>query len=259
MKLKIKKIKKYWEDRPPQTWYSEKKKFTKEFYEDIEKQRYTSHYDFIPEVFEFNKYPGQKVLEVGCGLGTEIIQYAKYKSHVTGVDLTENAIKKTAERFKMYNLKGVFQTENAENLSFSDNVFDLVLSVGVFHHTPNTRKCVDEAVRVLKPGKKAIILLYSKGLWYSIIILKNYILQGQMFKMSLQKCLNKNSEYFGNSPLTKFYSKRGIKQLFKGYDIVFLKKYCLGPKFTKWFPRSINRFFESLIGNNWVIKVRKSK
>jgi len=59
-------------------------------------------------------------------------------------------------------LTGTFKKENAEQLSFPNESFDWVYSHGVLHHTPNTQRAMDEVHRVLKPGGRAIIMLYHK-------------------------------------------------------------------------------------------------
>jgi SAM-dependent methyltransferase len=59
-------------------------------------------------------------------------------------------------------LSGTFLQANAEQLGFPDQCFDLVYSHGVLHHTPNTRTAIDEVYRVLKPGGRAIVMLYHR-------------------------------------------------------------------------------------------------
>ena len=265
-----KKIKEYWTNRLPQRWYSKKDYGTEEYWDEVSKKRYSIYYSYLPTIAEFNDHKGEKLLEIGVGVGTDALEYGKGGANVTGIDLTETAIEITKNRFKQKNLKGIFKTDDAENLSFSDNMFDIVYCFGILHHTPNTKKSINEIRRVLKPGGKAIIMLYAKG-WkhYCIRLFYNGLLKGQLFKMSKQEVINKNSEVEGNSPLTKVYSRKEIEELFgKKWQHIDIKRYRMGaffeyshygrpmlPKPIRWLSCKLK--LERLFGENWIIKVIK--
>jgi ubiquinone/menaquinone biosynthesis C-methylase UbiE len=102
------------------------------------------------------------VLEVGCGLGTDGAQFAKAGAVYTGIDLTDAAIDLAKRRFELFQLPGTFRVADAERLDFPDNTFDIVYSHGVLHHTPDTAAAVREVHRVLRPGGKAIVMLYHR-------------------------------------------------------------------------------------------------
>ena len=82
------KIKEYWEDKQPSRWYSKKEVGSKEYYDEVEQRRYNYFCPYIPKVAEFDKHKGEKVLEVGVGLGLDLKQYAQNGSICYGVDLT---------------------------------------------------------------------------------------------------------------------------------------------------------------------------
>ncbi|MFT3892216.1 MAG: class I SAM-dependent methyltransferase [Anaerolineales bacterium] len=52
---------------------------------------------------------------------------------------------------------------DAEQLPFAGNAFDLIVSLGVLHHTADTAGSIREVYRLLKPGGRAIIMLYRSG------------------------------------------------------------------------------------------------
>ena len=265
------KIKSYWEINPPQIWYSNKKPLSNEWFNEIEYKRYKLYYDYLPTVAEFKDHAGEKVLEIGVGVGTDILQYAKNKSKVYGIDLTRNAVGTTRLNLKRYGLNAEnLQVADAENLPFKDNTFDLVFSFGVLHHTPNTLKGINEIHRVLKPEGKAIVMLYSVG-WKHIFkrIFINGILKGDILRMGYQRTINKNTEVKGNSPLTKVYLKGAVKRLFWGFGEVEISKYRLGEYFdyppyrTRKLPKFVSNFMyfltlEKLLGENWIIKATKT-
>lgn len=257
-------IKCYWETRLPQRWYSKHfkaKEGTIEYYENAAKYRYKTHFPYLVEDCEFDKHKDDKVLEIGIGMGTDLLQYAKNGSVVYGIDLTKNAIKQTKKRFEVYGLKSDLRVGDAENLPFQNNFFDLVYSNGVLHHTPNTQKAIDEVHRVLKFGGKAIILLYAKGwMYYTFFPLYYGILKGDLFKMSWDALVHKHYEMEGNVPLVRVYKKKEIKRLFKRFKIIMLKRRplitSLGDRLpNKWLVKQL----EKVWGGMWMIKVTKEK
>jgi SAM-dependent methyltransferase len=88
--------------------------------------------------------------------------FAHHAARYTGVDLTQAAVDATREHFELLGLEGTFGIENAEQLSFADQSFDFVYSFGVLHHTPKPETAFAEVHRVLRPGGRAIIMLYHK-------------------------------------------------------------------------------------------------
>lgn len=243
-------IKKYWNRKQPSKWYSKKEYGTKEYYDEVEHRRYNYFCPYIPINAEFDRHKGEKILEVGVGLGTDLKQYAKNGAICYGTDLTEGAIEETKKHLEVYGLNANLQVMDAENLQFGDNTFNLAYSFGVLHHTPDTQKAIDEIYRVLKPGGKAIIMLYSKS-WQHYIFRVGIagILYGELRRMSVQELINKYSEAYGFSPLTKLYHKKEVRQFFKKFRNVEIKHYHYK-----------NKFFQYKSGfymGNWIIKAVK--
>jgi len=131
------------------------------FFEQFREYRYRTEWH-IPRLVPFAEARGLKVLEIGTGNGADGVMFALNGAHYTGVDLTEAALEATRRHFAVMGLTGTFKKENAEQLSFPNESFDWVYSHGVLHHTPNTQRAMDEVHRVLKPGGRAIIMLYHK-------------------------------------------------------------------------------------------------
>lgn len=135
---------------------------TRAFYDAAEKLRYEYHYHLMP-LFQriAREFPKGKLLEVGCSMGNDTIQFARLGMNVTGVDLTPKAIELIQQRFALYGLTGDFRVADAEKLPFDDNTFDVCYSFGVLHHTPDTAGAIEELRRVLRPGGKAFVMLYN--------------------------------------------------------------------------------------------------
>lgn len=134
---------------------------TRAFLESYTRHRFETMW-WIRETIPFEVARGKKVLEIGCGNGADGIVFAEHGAHYTGVDLTETAVGAAKRHFEMMGYDGVFQTENAERLSFEDESFDIVYAFGVLHHTPSPVRAIDEVFRVLRPGGFAIVMLYHK-------------------------------------------------------------------------------------------------
>src|SRR6266850_3995313 len=154
-------VRAFWQAHPCGTKFSDAEMGTREFFELIEAHRYAKEWH-IPEAADFGGARGLKVLEIGCGLGTDGAQFAAAGADYTGVDLTDAAVELARKRFELFDLSGKFQTADAENLDFANKSFDLVYSHGVLHHTPDTAKAIREVHRVLRPGGRAIVMLYHR-------------------------------------------------------------------------------------------------
>ena len=135
-----------------------------EFFEHLDEIKKTDIEKFAMHYWAFDSFQGKKVLDVGCGPGWITVSYASQGAEVTAIDLTDAAVALTRKNLERLKLKANVQQGNAESIEFSDNSFDLVVSSGVLHHTPNTYKAIQECYRVCKPGGTAKITLYHKGL-----------------------------------------------------------------------------------------------
>lgn len=258
MELKYQ-IKQYWQDKQPSQWYSKKQKGTKEYYDEVEEKRYKAYYPYIPKIAEFDKYKGKKVLEVGVGMGIDLKQYAKNGAECFGIDLTEGSIEEARKHLEVYGVKANLRVMDAENLEFPSNNFDLVYSFGVLHHTPNTQKAIDEIYRVLKPSGRAIVMLYSKS-WQHYVIRVGIagIWGGELRRMSMQELINKYSEAYGFSPLTKLYHKSEVKIFFQKFKDIDISHW----HYKVSYPNGIRQKIASLknrnyLMGNWIIKAVK--
>lgn len=118
--------------------------------------------DFLYNLHEFLSFKGKKVLDIGCGNGYILSHYQKAGAICYGVDITEIGVELSKQRLAKEGGEGEILLANAEALPFEDNTFDCVCSMGVLHHTPNTQKAIDEAIRVLKPNGRFIMMFYHE-------------------------------------------------------------------------------------------------
>lgn len=126
----------------------------------------------IPRFAQFERWKGRKVLEVGCGIGTDAVNFGRAGSIYTGVELSQASLDLARKQFEVFGLSGDFVLGDAEHLSefLTADSFDLVYAFGVIHHTPNQRRVVEEIRKVIKSDGELRCMLYAKPSWKSIMI-----------------------------------------------------------------------------------------
>ena len=274
MSLNIKEVQDYWAGKNvPQQWYSNKKPFSLQWFNDLSKKRYKTFYSYLFEDAEFEYHTGEKVLEVGTGIGTDLVQYALNGAKVSGIDLGQDQVDYTKLNFELRGLEyDEIKQGSAEEIPFDNSTFDLVFCFGVLHHTPNTEKGIEEVRRVLKEDGQAIIMLYARG-WkhYLKRCFLHGLLLGKWFRLgcSWQKVYNEVSEVNGSAPKTGIYTKRQVKKLFKDFPEVVIEKRRLGEFFeykpyrSRILPQFITNILhlfkaQALLGENWLITAYKT-
>ncbi len=276
-------VRAFWQANPCGVKFADAAPGTRHFYELVEAHRYTKEWH-IPIAADFAAARGLKVLEIGCGLGTDGAQFAEAGADYTGVDLTDAAVELARKRFELFNLPGTFQTADAENLPFADESFDLVYSHGVLHHTPDTAKAIGEIHRVLRRGGRAMVMLYHSGSYnyrVNISVLRRagarllksesgiklaHRLTGEPMEslrehaallktekesyLEAAEFLNQNTDGAGN-PLARVYSRRQARALFKEFSHVELKTYFLNKRWIPVIGSVLPQSLESGLASRW--------
>ncbi len=201
------KVHDYWNAETCGSQFGEGEKFSKEYFDIIEKDRY----DKEPEIKEFANFSegkDKKVLEVGVGAATDFLQWARSGAKLNGIDLTPQAIEHARHRLALYGFAAEsLQVSDAENLPFEDNQFDIVYSWGVIHHSPNTMQALKEIIRVLKSGGKAKIMIYNRHSYLTYFFWVKHALLKFKWNLSLADVLWNNMESYG----TKGYTVKEIE------------------------------------------------
>ena len=206
-------VREYWNTRPCNIRHSAQPVGTLEYFNEVEARKYfvESH---IPRFAEFEKWAGKKVLEIGCGIGTDTINFARHGAKVTAVDLTERSLDLARQRARIFGLDEQirFFRANAEELSDQVPVeqYDLIYSFGVIHHTPHPEKVLDQLRKYAKPGTTIKIMVYNRWSWKVLWILFIYG-KGQFWK--LDRLIADYSEAQTGCPVTYSYSRRDGRRL----------------------------------------------
>lgn len=106
-----------------------------------------------------NPEPGKMILDVGSADGATMVYCGLQGAEVYGQDLDPKAVDDANQLLKRFNLKGEAVCGDAVELKFPDNHFDGVISSDFFEHVTDEMKVkvLREMLRVLKPGKVAVI------------------------------------------------------------------------------------------------------
>lgn len=161
-------VRRYWNEYVNDIEVTDLPVGSSEFFDALEKYRYEK-IDYIRSYVDFPRYKDKLVLEIGCGAGIDLMQFARAGAIVSARDLTENAVELTRTNLAREGFSGDIRQGNAEALDFPDDTFDVVYSHGVLHHTVDTEKAIAEVRRVLKPGGEAIIMLYNRISWFNLV------------------------------------------------------------------------------------------
>jgi 2-polyprenyl-3-methyl-5-hydroxy-6-metoxy-1,4-benzoquinol methylase len=239
---------------------------TREFFDAVERHRYTEYAPWMPEVMGFDDFAGARLLEIGCGMGTDLLQFARGGAEVTGVDLTTRSIEISRQHFAVYGARGDFAITDGESLPFADEGFDVVYSNGVLHHTPDTAGAVREIHRVLRPGGLARVMLYHRGsaAYWCDIILRHGVLHGELLRgHSPEDIMSRYVEFneSGGRPLVKVYSRGQARKLFSMFSEVKIQVeqltrpelYLLG----RFIPEGMFRQLRRSVGWNVIVSARK--
>jgi SAM-dependent methyltransferase len=256
-----------WTGDPAGAVYGREHEFgSREFFDEVERHRYQEYAPWMPEVMGFKDFAGARLLEVGCGMGTDLLQFARGGAQVTGVDLTPRSIQISRRHFDVYGVNADFAISDGENLPFASDSFDVVYSNGVLHHTPDTAGAVRQVHRVLRPGGLARVMLYHRGSlgYWGQVILRHGLLKGELLRgNSAENIMSKYVEFNegGGNPLVKVYSRSEARHLFSMFSEVKVQvEQLTRPEFYflgRMIPEGIFRGLQRSIGWNVIVSARK--
>lgn len=226
---------------------------TPEFYAEVDEKRYDRE-PHIHEMARFEQWAGCDVLDVGCGVATDGIRFARAGARYVGIDASTVAVELARRRLELEGLPGSIVDGSATELPFSDRAFDLIWSHGVIHHFEATATAVAEFHRVLRPGGTALVMLYHRHSFnYAVTIMgvrrllaaslllpggtaaaakmtreDRHVLEGHRellrahglrYLRDRQLFLSNNTDRPGN-PLSKVYSRAEATSLFGQFALV---------------------------------------
>jgi len=156
-------IKDYWNNQPCNIKHSSKPFASIEYFDDVEHKKYFVEHH-IRDFADFDKWKDKRVLELGCGIGTDSINFARAGAILTVVELSDVSLEICKKRFALYGLTATFICANIENISdiIKDQKFDLIYSFGVIHHTLEPKRVINQVYNLLSPDGEFRFMVYSK-------------------------------------------------------------------------------------------------
>ena len=161
----------YWNARPCNLRHSKATVGSRQYFDEVEARKYFVE-PHIPGFAQFADWKGKRVLEIGCGIGTDAVNFARAGATYTGLELSSESLALAKTRFEVFGLSGEFVQGDAEGAEalLAGREFDLIYSFGVIHHTPNPHRVLAAARRLIAPEGQLKIMVYAKGSWKDIMI-----------------------------------------------------------------------------------------
>ncbi len=254
----------YWDARPCNLRHSDQPVGSRRYFDEVEQRKYFVE-PHIPAFAEFSRWQGKRVLEIGCGIGTDTINFARHGALVTAVDLSEKSLEIARQRAQVLGLSDriTFHHANAEQLSAVVPVesYDLVYSFGVIHHSPHPERILTELRRFLPSGGTLKVMVYHRRSWKVLWILLSY---GRGRFWNLEEIVARHSEAQTGCPVTYTYSRDQGRRLIEtaGFRVTDLRTDHIFPYriadyvqyryvrewYFRWMPESWFRVFERQFG-----------
>jgi 2-polyprenyl-3-methyl-5-hydroxy-6-metoxy-1,4-benzoquinol methylase len=251
-------IKRYWNTQPCNVKHGKAEPGTLEFFQEVSARRYKveSH---IPEFAGFHLWQGQRVLEIGPGIGSDAAEFARAGADYYAIDYSEESVKLAQQRFQVEGLEGEFRCGDASDPSSYKDLpaMDLVYSYGVIHHFPAIDTIIKNVYNVLAPGGEFRFMVYAKNSWKQAMI---------------NKGLDQYEAQAG-CPYAKSYTKDDIHELLEpNFEILRLRQdHCFmynveqykqgNYELEPWFaamPEAMREAVREYLGWHLLVKARKN-
>jgi len=251
----IDEVRDYWNKRPCNIRHSTAKIGSREYFDQVEARKYMVE-PHIPSFAEFELWKGKRVLEIGCGIGTDAVNFARAGADYTGVELSAESLELAKTRFQVYGLDGRFIIGNAEELpkELMQEKFDLIYSFGVIHHTVQPENVVANVSRLISTGGEFRLMMYAKNSWKSIMIENEF----------------DQPEAQTGCPIAFTYTSGELRYLLRDFDVYEIRQDHIFPyivekyvkyeyEFEPWFkamPVEMFRALEKSLGWHMLVKCR---
>jgi SAM-dependent methyltransferase len=197
-------VRSYWNTRIHDLEMTTQPVGSPKFFEELDEYRFDK-LAYLPRVIDFNGYRGKTLVEVGCGVGTDLVRFAKGGASVIGVDLSETAVRLAKSNLAASGQKGAVLVADGGDLPLPADSVDVFYAHGVLQYAAAPRRIVEESLRVLKPGGQAIFMVYNRVSWL----------------MALSRLMKVKLEH-EDAPVLDLYSIPEFRELVRGFSRVTL-------------------------------------
>jgi SAM-dependent methyltransferase len=241
-------------------------KESREYFARVEENRYRTQ-EWQKTYFPYGDFKGKRVLEIGVGQGTDLLQFARAGASCFGVDITDNHLALAARNFAVNGFEVDLRKADATALPFPDLSLDCVYSFGVIHHIPEADAVINDVYRVLKPGGQLLLGVYHKWSAFHVFtkILYDGLLRGSLFSKGyagLLSTIEEGADGIGIKPFVDLYTTRDMRRLltrFTVLDVSIRQLYAdhFSPLFRWLTPVGLCRVLDDRLG--WYVVARAVK
>jgi 2-polyprenyl-3-methyl-5-hydroxy-6-metoxy-1,4-benzoquinol methylase len=220
----IDRVRHFWNALPCNIRHSTKSVGTREYFDEVERRKYFVE-PHIPAFADFQKWAGRRVLEVGCGIGTDTVNFARGGAAVTAIELSDESAALARKRLEVFGLtdRVTIHVGNAEELPklLEPQTFDLVYSFGVIHHSPHPRRIVEHLRSYMTPESELRLMIYSRISYKLFWIMK----EEKVWDLSrIDELVARNSEAQTGCPVTYTYTYDTARALLDGFNVLDMHK-----------------------------------
>ena len=192
-------VRTYWNERIHDLEMTTQPVGTNAFFDELDDYRFDK-LAYLPRVIDFGGYRGKRLVEVGCGIGTDLVRFARGGAHVEGSTCRKRPSSSPAQNLTTHGQRGTVMVGDGVALPFGDKTQDVVYAHGVLQYAPDPRRIVEEALRVLVPGGTAIFMVYNRVSWLHAL--------SKLMKVELEH---------EDAPVLRLYSIPEFRDLIRGF------------------------------------------
>ena len=254
----------FWDARPCNIRHSPSEIGSRQYFDEVEARKYFVE-PHIPGFADFERWQGKKVLEIGCGIGTDTINFARHGAYVTAVELSARSLEIARKRAEVYGLQDRIQFYQGDAEKLAEFVpvepYDLVYSFGVIHHTPHPERIVEQVRRYVRSGSTVKIMVYHRYAWKVFWVVLTYG-KGQFWRLA--ELVARNSEAETGCPITYTFTRREMQNLLETHGLQvtdmqvehifpyrisdYVKYRYVRVWYFRWMPPPLFRWLEKRLG-----------
>lgn len=207
--------------------------------------------------FDFSKWAGRRVLEIGCGAGAASCLFAKGGADVIAIDLTAAAMRLTRDNARQQALDVAVLNMDAEKTAFRSESFDFVFSWGVLHHSSRPEVAFGEVARILKQGGECLLMVYNRNsLRYYFKGLYWLLAKGKLFRGDTLASVQR---HFTDGYYHKHYTAAELVAALAaaGLHVSSTAVSHMAKKMIPWIPLWLDEYLKRTLG--WLLIVEVSK